>query len=82
MFRSVELYRHAKFVTLLLAATSPALAVELSSPLGETAQTEISVGAEYTSGNYGGATDTNIWYVPLTLRHGTERWSPGSPSPG
>ena len=74
MFRSVGLDRHVKFIALMFTAATPALAVELSSPPGEHARTEISVGAEYTSGNYGRATDTNIWYVPLTLRHGNERW--------
>jgi hypothetical protein len=38
------------------------------------AETSISLGAEYTSGDYGTSSDTNMWYFPVTLRYETVRY--------
>lgn len=37
------------------------------------AETSVTLGAEYTSGDYGTASDTSLWYFPVTLRHETDR---------
>jgi hypothetical protein len=59
----------------LLAGIAPASAQDEYGPeLGEYAGFNVSVGAEYTRGDYGGATDTKIWTLPLTLRYFTESW--------
>ncbi|HVY86050.1 MAG TPA: hypothetical protein VG943_13015 [Caulobacterales bacterium] len=36
-----------------------------------------STGADYTSGDYGEAVDTNIWIVPFTAGYSTDRWRIG-----
>ncbi|MEW6331393.1 MAG: hypothetical protein AB1560_08040 [Pseudomonadota bacterium] len=35
-------------------------------------ETSVSLGAEYTSGDYGTSSDTTMWYFPVTLRYETE----------
>lgn len=35
---------------------------------------ELAVGGEFTSGKYGGAEKTEIWYVPVTGKYGTGPW--------
>ena len=42
-------------------------------PVATAAETSISLGAEYTSGDYGTSTETNMWYFPVTLRYETDR---------
>jgi hypothetical protein len=42
-------------------------------PVAMAAETSISLGAEYTSGDYGTSTETNMWYFPVTLRYETDR---------
>ncbi|OGI38209.1 MAG: hypothetical protein A2140_03310 [Candidatus Muproteobacteria bacterium RBG_16_62_13] len=37
-------------------------------------KTSISLGAEYTSGDYGTSSETNIWYFPVTFRYETDRY--------
>jgi hypothetical protein len=37
------------------------------------AETSVSLGAEYTSGDYGTTTETKMWYFPVTLRYETDR---------
>lgn len=37
-------------------------------------ETSLSLGAEYTSGDYGTSSKTNMWYFPVTLRHETDRY--------
>ncbi|HSD97929.1 MAG TPA: hypothetical protein VLB06_12400, partial [Sulfuricaulis sp.] len=39
-----------------------------------TGETSVSLGAEYTSGDYGTSSETNIWYFPVTLRYETDRY--------
>ncbi len=34
----------------------------------------VGLGAEYTSGDYGGSAQVNQWYVPLMLGYDTRRW--------
>lgn len=43
------------------------------SPVATAAETSISLGAEYTSGDYGTSTETKMWYFPATLRYETDR---------
>ena len=58
----------------LVTSATPALAIDLAPPRGEPGEFGISVGAEYTTGKYGGTTSTDIGYFPVTLRYETERW--------
>jgi hypothetical protein len=58
----------------LMTIATPALAIDLTPPRGEPGELGISVGAEYTTGKYGGTTSTDIGYFPLTLHYGTQRW--------
>ncbi len=37
-------------------------------------ETSVSLGAEYTSGDYGTSSKTKMWYFPATLRHETDRY--------
>lgn len=39
-----------------------------------TGETSVSLGAEYTSGDYGTSSDTTMWYFPVTLRYETDRY--------
>lgn len=43
----------------------------LSADAAPNADLSISVGAEYTSGDYGTSSTTHIWYVPVTLKYET-----------
>lgn len=43
-------------------------------PAVNAAETSVSLGAEYTSGDYGTSTETNMWYFPVTLRYETDRY--------
>jgi hypothetical protein len=43
------------------------------SPLPAAAETSVTLGAEYTSGDYGTPTETKMWYFPVTLRYETDR---------
>ena len=46
-------------------------------PLAQAAsagETSVSLGAEYTSGNYGTSSNTKMWYFPVTLRYETDRY--------
>jgi hypothetical protein len=38
------------------------------------AETSVTLGAEYTSGDYGTPTETKMWYFPVTLRYETDRY--------
>jgi hypothetical protein len=40
----------------------------------QAAETSVSLGAEYTSGDYGTSTETKMWYFPVTLRYETDRY--------
>lgn len=42
-------------------------------PVATAAETSVSLGAEYTSGDYGTSTETKMWYFPVTLRYETGR---------
>ncbi|GAB4509073.1 MAG: hypothetical protein Tsb0026_08670 [Sulfuricaulis sp.] len=37
-------------------------------------ETSFSLGAEYTSGDYGTSSETRMWYFPATLRYETDRY--------
>lgn len=39
-----------------------------------TGETSVSLGAEYTSGDYGTSSKTKMWYFPATLRYETDRY--------
>lgn len=62
-----------KRALLLLACISlPSAAQDIDSLQGRFA---VSGGVEYSSGKYGGSTTTDILYVPLTLRYGTNQYA-------
>lgn len=50
------------------------VAVSAAAPLCAAAESDlgVSMGAEYTSGDYGTGTDTTIWYFPLSFSYGNE----------
>lgn len=59
----------------LLATASPALAVDVTPPRrDEPGVFGVSIGAEYSSGDYGTSTETDIWYFPLSFRYEQDRW--------
>src|SRR3989344_7809523 len=55
----------------------PALAFALScgvmSLSTSTGETSLTLGAEYSSGDYGTASTTRMWYFPATFKYETER---------
>ena len=65
-------YRDHPVIALVLLSfcgvMSPALAATTAG------KTSISLGAEYTSGDYGTSSKTKIWYFPATLRYETDRY--------
>jgi len=74
----INMRRHlalkATFWLWLVTSVMPALAIDVTPPRSEPGEFGISIGAEYTSGKYGGTARTDIGYFPLTLRYETERW--------
>lgn len=46
----------------------------VSSQQGETPRTSVAVGAEYSSGKFGGTETTDTLYIPVVLRHETGPW--------
>jgi hypothetical protein len=60
------------FLTFLALAV-PARALDAPKPTGEPGQWALSLGAEYMTGDYGGATTTRIWSFPLRLQYETRR---------
>lgn len=62
-------------VLALLATALPALAVDVTPPRrDEPGVFGVSVGAEYSSGDYGTSSDTDIWYFPFSLRYERNDW--------
>lgn len=65
----------APTVLALLAIALPALAVDVTPPRrDEPGVFGVSVGAEYSSGDYGTSSDTDIWYFPFSLRYERNDW--------
>lgn len=59
----------------LAVTTLPTLAADTTLPRrDEPGQFSVTIGAEYSSGNYGGSADTDIWYFPLIFRYERDRW--------
>ncbi len=58
------------------AVVAPAWAVEAATPprRDEPGRFGMTIGGEYSTGDYGTGTDTAIWYFPLIFRYETERW--------
>ena len=54
--------------------TAVLVVVSVMAPLCAAAESDLSVslGAEYTNGNYGTGADTTIWYFPLSFSYGSE----------
>jgi hypothetical protein len=54
--------------------TAVFVTVSIAAPLCAAAESDlrVSLGAEYTTGNYGTGADTSIWYFPLSLSYGSE----------
>jgi hypothetical protein len=62
-------------VLALLATAFPALAVDVTPPRrDEPGVFGVSIGAEYSSGDYGTSSDTDIWYFPFSLRYERNDW--------
>ena len=60
---------------MLLATAIPAMAVDVTPPRrDEPGVFGVSVGAEYSSGDYGTSSDTYIWYFPFSLRYERNDW--------
>lgn len=59
-----------------LTSLAGGLCLLAATPVAATAQVvwEGTVGADYTSGRYGGAEDVQVLYAPLGVRARTERW--------
>jgi len=59
----------------LIVTALPTLAAETTLPRrDEPGQFSVTIGAEYSSGNYGGSAATDIWYFPLNFRYERDRW--------
>lgn len=58
----------------LVTSATPAMALDTTPPRTEPGELSVSIGAEYTTGEYGATTRTDIWYFPLMLSYETERW--------
>lgn len=63
--------RHRRICVLALMAFCGAAPQVHAATAGETS---VSLGAEYTSGDYGTSSKTGIWYFPATLRYETDRY--------
>lgn len=60
----------------LIVIALPTLAAETTLPRrDEPGQISVTIGAEYSSGSYGGPADTDIWYFPLTFRYEKDLWT-------
>lgn len=60
---------------LIAVIVLPTRAAETTLPRrDELGQFSVTIGAEYSSGNYGGSADTDIWYFPLIFRYERDRW--------
>jgi hypothetical protein len=62
-----------KYVMLVISILcAPLLAVAEQARAAPGGETSITLGAEYTSGDYGTSSKTKIWYFPVTLRYETD----------
>lgn len=61
-------------ITRNIIRTAMLAAVSMAAPLWAAAESDLSVslGAEYTTGDYGTGADTTIWYFPLSFSYGSE----------
>jgi len=64
-------YLHFAVQLLIVTAFCSVMPLAQAASAGETS---VSLGAEYTTGDYGTSSDTNIWYFPVTLRYETDRY--------
>jgi hypothetical protein len=69
--KNVLCYRNHLVSALALAVLCVVLPRAQAATPGETS---ISLGAEYTSGDYGTSSITKMWYFPVTLRYETDRY--------
>lgn len=69
-----HLVQKTTFCLWLVTCATPASAIDLTPARGAPGEFGISIGAEYTTGKYGGATSTDIGYFPLTLHYEARRW--------
>ena len=61
---------HIARIALAAWLTTTASSIALGAGL-----TTLSIGADYSSGNYGASERTEIFYVPVTAKHETGRWT-------
>jgi hypothetical protein len=59
---------------LMAAAPTPWAAEPQEVRTGEPGTFSLGVGGEYSRGDYGGSTTTEIWYLPFSMAYETERW--------
>jgi hypothetical protein len=64
-------YRNQLVLALAMAAFCGVMTQAQAATAGETS---VSLGAEYTSGDYGTSSKTKMWYFPVTLRYETDRY--------
>jgi hypothetical protein len=64
-------YRNRPVCALALTALCGVMSMVQAATNGETS---VSLGAEYTSGDYGTSSETKMWYFPVTLRYETDRY--------
>jgi hypothetical protein len=64
-------YLHYAALVLVVTAFCGVMSLALAASAGETS---VSLGAEYTSGDYGTSSNTKMWYFPVTLRYETDRY--------
>jgi hypothetical protein len=69
-----HLVQNTAFCLCLVTCATPALAIDPTPARGAPGEFGISIGAEYTTGEYGGTTSTDIGYFPLTLHYEAKRW--------
>ncbi len=62
-------------VALALLSLSVALLsyIDTASAAGKKGELSLSTGVDFTTGDYGETTDTDIWYVPFTAKYETDR---------
>jgi len=64
-------YFHYAVLALVVTAFCSVMSLAQAASAGETS---VSLGAEYTSGDYGTSSNTKMWYFPVTLRYETDRY--------
>jgi hypothetical protein len=62
-----------KYLLAISIACTAFLGILSSASAATAGEASVSLGAEYTSGDYGTSTKTKMWYFPVTLKYETDR---------